>query len=125
VSSLSSDPPPRGCENAATNNPSETNSWWQILLIGLLLFVVGVVVFTVTGNHKLFPMIALTGNFLVPVSYVAFFYERRQLSRITLVSVARAFFLWGGVMGVFRRCSPGAGLRSQAHLRIGIRRRTD
>lgn len=77
----------------------KTSSWWHILLLGLLLFVVGVVVFGVTGNPNLFPTIALIGNFLVPVSYVAFFYERRHMSQVTLVSVARAFF-YGGVLGV-------------------------
>jgi RsiW-degrading membrane proteinase PrsW (M82 family) len=81
-------------------HPSKTNSWWQILLIGLLLFAVGVVVFAITGNAKLFPTVTLIGNFLVPVSYVAFFYERRHLSQVTLVSAARAFF-YGGVLGVF------------------------
>jgi uncharacterized membrane protein HdeD (DUF308 family) len=65
----------------------KTSSWWQILLIGLLLFVVGVVVFAVTGNPKLFPTVTLIGNFLVPVSYVAFFYERRHLSQVSLVSL--------------------------------------
>jgi RsiW-degrading membrane proteinase PrsW (M82 family) len=79
---------------------SKTNSWWHILLIGMVLFLVGVVVLAVTGNLKLFPTIALIGNFLVPVSYVAFFYERRHLSQVTLVSVAQTFF-YGGVLGVF------------------------
>jgi RsiW-degrading membrane proteinase PrsW (M82 family) len=78
----------------------KTSSWWRIFLLGLLLFVLGVVVFAFTGNPNLFPTIALLGNFLVPVSYVAFFYERRHMSQVTLVSVARAFF-YGGVLGVF------------------------
>jgi RsiW-degrading membrane proteinase PrsW (M82 family) len=82
------------------SNSSKTSSWWHILLIGMVLFLVGVVVFAVTGNLKLFPTVALIGNFLVPVGYVAFFYERRHLSQVTLVSVARAFF-YGGVLGVF------------------------
>jgi hypothetical protein len=76
-------------------NSSKTNSWWHILLVGLLLFVVGVVVFAVTGNPNLFPTVTLIGNLLVPVSYVAFFYERRHLSQVTLVSVAQAFFYGG------------------------------
>lgn len=75
-------------------------SWWHILLIGFLLFLVSVFVFALTGNPNLFPTVALIGNFLVPVSYVAFFYERRHLSQVTLVSTARAFF-YGGVLGVF------------------------
>jgi RsiW-degrading membrane proteinase PrsW (M82 family) len=76
-----------------------TGSWWRILLLGLLLFVVSVVIFGLTGNPNLFPTVALLGNFLVPVTFVAFFYERRHMSQVTLVSTARAFF-WGGVLGV-------------------------
>src|SRR6266852_8580815 len=75
-------------------------AWWHILLIGLALFVVGVIVFALTANLNLFPTVALIGNFVVPVSYVAFFYERRHMSQVTLVSTARAFF-YGGVLGVF------------------------
>jgi RsiW-degrading membrane proteinase PrsW (M82 family) len=75
-------------------------AWWHILLIGLALFVAGVLVFGVTGNLNLFPTVALIGTLLVPIGYVAFFYERRHLSQVTLVSVARAFF-YGGVLGVF------------------------
>ena len=77
-----------------------TGSWWRILLIGLGLFLLSVIVFGLTGNPNLFPTVALIGNFLVPVSYVAFFYERRHMSQVTLVSTARAFF-YGGVLGVF------------------------
>jgi hypothetical protein len=80
--------------------PASTSSWWRILLLGLGLFVLAVIVFAVTGNPNLFPTAALIGNFVVPVSYVAFFYERRHMSQVTLVSTARAFF-YGGVLGVF------------------------
>jgi RsiW-degrading membrane proteinase PrsW (M82 family) len=83
---------------AATS--TRTGAWWRILLVGLGLFVVAVIVFGLTGNPNLFPTAALIGNFVVPVSYVAFFYERRHLSQVTLVSTARAFF-YGGVLGVF------------------------
>jgi protease PrsW len=79
---------------------SSTSSWWRILLLGLGLFVLAVFVFALTGNPNLFPTVALIGNFVVPVSYVAFFYERRHLSQVTLVSTARAFF-YGGALGVF------------------------
>src|SRR5690242_583498 len=78
----------------------KTGAWLRILLVGLLLFIVSVVVFGITQNPNLFPTVALIGNFLVPVSYVAFFYERRHMSQVTLVSTARAFF-YGGVLGVF------------------------
>jgi protease PrsW len=85
---------------AVVDDQHKTSSWWQILLVGMGLFVLGTVVFALTGNLKLFPTVALIGNFLVPVSYVAFFYERRHLSQVTLVSVSRTFF-FGGVLGVF------------------------
>src|ERR1700736_4914815 len=80
--------------------PSGTGSWWRILLLGLGLLVLAVVLFAATGIPNLFPTVALIGNFVVPVSYVAFFYERRHMSQVTLVSTARAFF-YGGVLGVF------------------------
>jgi RsiW-degrading membrane proteinase PrsW (M82 family) len=85
---------------ATVAEKSQTGSWWRILLVGLVLFVISVVVFAITQNPNLFPTVALIGNFLVPVSYVAFFYERRHMSQVTLVSTARAFF-YGGVLGVF------------------------
>jgi RsiW-degrading membrane proteinase PrsW (M82 family) len=89
-----------GTAEVAIPGTSKTSSWWRILLLGLGLFVLAVFVFALTGNPNLFPTVALIGNFLVPVSYVAFFYERRGLSQVTLVSTARAFF-YGGVLGVF------------------------
>jgi protease PrsW len=76
------------------------HSWWRIFLIGLLLFVVGVVVLALTANPNLFPTVALLGNFLVPVTYVVFFYERRHLTQVDLPETAQAFF-YGGVLGVF------------------------
>jgi RsiW-degrading membrane proteinase PrsW (M82 family) len=84
----------------ATAEKPQTGSWWRILLIGLALFLLSIVIFAVTENPNLFPTVGLIGNFLVPVSYVAFFYERRHMSQVTLVSTARAFF-YGGVLGVF------------------------
>src|SRR5438132_4011394 len=89
-----------GNAEVAVQGTPNTSSWWRILLLGLGLFALAVVVFALTGNPNLFPTVALIGNFLVPVSYVAFFYERRHLSQVTLVSTARAFF-YGGALGVF------------------------
>lgn len=85
---------------ATAYEQGKSRAWWRILLIGLLLFVVSVIVFAITGNPNLFPTVALVGNFLVPVAYVAFFYERRHMSQVTVVSTALAFF-YGGVLGVF------------------------
>jgi len=87
---------------AAPQRPEATHGgyWLRVLLIGLVLFIVGVGVFGLTGNPNLFPTVALIGNLLVPISYVAFFYQRRHLSKVDLPTTARAFF-YGGVLGTF------------------------
>jgi RsiW-degrading membrane proteinase PrsW (M82 family) len=41
----------------------------------------------------------MVGNFMVPVAYVAFIYERRNLSRLTMPTVSMAFF-YGGLLGI-------------------------
>ena len=41
----------------------------------------------------------MIGSFLVPVTYVAFFYERRDLSQLTLPTTALGF-VYGGILGV-------------------------
>ncbi|MBW4444697.1 MAG: PrsW family intramembrane metalloprotease [Plectolyngbya sp. WJT66-NPBG17] len=52
----------------------------------------------------MFPTMILLGNFLVPVTFVAYLYEHQQVSAIKLPQLAMSFFL-GGVLSVF-----GAGL---------------
>jgi RsiW-degrading membrane proteinase PrsW (M82 family) len=73
--------------------------WLRVLLIGLLLYVVGIVALVLTGNPNLFPTVVMLGNFLVPVAFVAYFYERRELSRLSMPTTALAF-LYGGLLGV-------------------------
>jgi RsiW-degrading membrane proteinase PrsW (M82 family) len=70
-----------------------------VFATGLLLFFAGLVILILTGNLKLFPTVAMIGNFLVPVTFVAFFYERRQWSRLSLPTTALSFF-YGGVLGI-------------------------
>jgi RsiW-degrading membrane proteinase PrsW (M82 family) len=94
ATSITAPPPP--VEHAGHHG----GYWLRVLLIGLVLFVVGVAIFGITGNPNLFPTVALLGNLLVPVSYVTFFYQRRHLSRVDLPTTARAF-LYGGVLGTF------------------------
>jgi RsiW-degrading membrane proteinase PrsW (M82 family) len=76
------------------------NSWWRVLLTGLFLYIIGLAILIVTGNPVLFPTVVLLGNFMTPAAYVAFFYERRHLSKLTLPTTALTFF-YGGVLGVF------------------------
>ncbi len=85
---------------AKIDRPRSQHNWRRVLSVGLLLYVVGLVIMVVTGNPNLFPTVILLGNFLVPVTYVTFFYERQHLTDLTLPMVALAFF-YGGVLGTF------------------------
>ena len=85
---------------AAPAAPRDTASWWRVLLVGFALFVVGLIIFGITDNPNLFPTVALIGNFLVPVTYTVFFYQRRHMTRLDLPETMLAFF-YGGVLGVF------------------------
>jgi RsiW-degrading membrane proteinase PrsW (M82 family) len=76
------------------------HTWWRVLLVGLALYFLGIAILIITGNPNLFPTVVMLGNFMVPVSYVTFFYERQHLSRLTLPEIARGF-IYGGVLGVF------------------------
>lgn len=88
------------------NKPSEVhkarpvNSCWQIFLVGVLLYFTGLVILVETGNALLFPLVAFLGSFTVPISYVAFFYDRRTSSTLRIETVALCF-LYGGVIGSF------------------------
>jgi RsiW-degrading membrane proteinase PrsW (M82 family) len=79
--------------------PTPTNSWWRVLLVGVLFFILSLLAMIVTGNPNLFPTVFMIGNFLVPVTFVAFFYDRRHLSRLTVPSIVQGF-VYGGILGV-------------------------
>ncbi len=73
--------------------------WFKVLLVGIGLYFFSLIIMVVTSNPNLFPTVALIGNFLVPIAYVAFFYERRHLSQLSLPTTAYTFF-YGGLLGV-------------------------
>ena len=75
-------------------------AWWRVLLTGLGLYFAGLVLLVLSGNPNLFPTVVMLGSFMVPATYVAFFYERRHLSLLSAPTTALGFF-WGGVLGVF------------------------
>jgi RsiW-degrading membrane proteinase PrsW (M82 family) len=77
----------------------KASSWWQVLLTGVVLYFVAVVVLILTGNPNLFPTVVMLGSFLVPVTYVTFFYERRHLSGLK-TSTTILNFVYGGILGV-------------------------
>jgi RsiW-degrading membrane proteinase PrsW (M82 family) len=81
------------------SKPGVANSWWRVFLIGLLFYALVLIALIFTGNPNLFPTLVMIGNFLVPVTYVAFFYDRRHLSRISLPTIAQGF-VYGGILGV-------------------------
>ena len=74
--------------------------WWKLLIIGSVTYVIGLVVLVITQNTNLFPSLVMLGNFLIPVTYVAFFYERRTLSNVNM-SMTIASFFYGGFLGTF------------------------
>jgi len=74
--------------------------WWlRIFLIGLVLWLATVAVIFLTGNVNLIPTLVLLGSFLVPVTFVAWAFERRETGEITATLVLSTF-ITGGVLGV-------------------------
>ena len=74
-------------------------TWLRVLVTGFALFIAGIVILVLTGNPNLFPTVVMIGNFLIPVTFVVFFYERRHWSKLSLPTTALSFF-YGGVLGV-------------------------
>lgn len=99
---------------------SKRNAWLKVLATGAVFYILLLVALLLTNNSNIFPTVVLVGNFMVPVAYVAFFYERRHLSRLTMSTVSLAF-LYGGLVGILAasflepffipQSNPGANLR--------------
>ena len=75
-------------------------SWRRVLISAVAFYVLGLVILILTGNPNLFPTVVMLGSFMVPAAYVAFFYDHRHLSKLTVSSTALSFF-YGGVLGTF------------------------
>ncbi|HEX3029073.1 MAG TPA: PrsW family intramembrane metalloprotease, partial [Clostridia bacterium] len=78
--------------------PTRRAFWVRIIILGSMIYLATTIAFTVTGNPNLFPTFALVGNFIIPVAFVAFFYERRNRFNISMTSTALSF-IFGGVLG--------------------------
>jgi RsiW-degrading membrane proteinase PrsW (M82 family) len=94
---------PDGIATATAPGPSlgpsrRRRSWVRILLGGIALWVATVIVTFITRNANLIPTIILLGSFLVPVTFVAFAFQRAD----EVVTAERLFiaFVYGGVLGV-------------------------
>ncbi|GIM28249.1 PrsW family intramembrane metalloprotease [Clostridium polyendosporum] len=83
-----------------SNNFRRRSNWWRFLLIGFITYIIGLVVLILTANPNVFPSVVMLGNFLIPVVYVTFFYERRHMSNVRMVTTAASFF-YGGFVGTF------------------------
>ena len=81
------------------SKPPKANAWLKALITGLVLYILSVGILYLTGNPNLFPTVVMIGSFLVPITYVTFFYERRHLASITL-STTVIGFIFGGILGV-------------------------
>jgi protease PrsW len=72
--------------------------WGRIFLGGLALWIATVLVTFATRNPNLVPTVILIGSFLVPVTFVAYAFQRAD----AVLSVQRIFtaFIYGGVLGI-------------------------
>ncbi|GII20934.1 PrsW family intramembrane metalloprotease [Planosporangium mesophilum] len=73
--------------------------WLRIFVAGLVLWLLTVVVTFLTGNPNLVPTLVLLGSFLVPVTFVAWAFERRDTGEISAPLILNTFIV-GGVLGV-------------------------
>ncbi|MDF2880289.1 MAG: hypothetical protein K0R54_846 [Clostridiaceae bacterium] len=80
--------------------PKRKYKWSKILKIGFITYIFGLIVFILTKNPNIFPSLVILGNFLIPVTYVSFFYEKRVMSKIRMSDILMAFF-YGGFLGTF------------------------
>lgn len=77
-----------------------TNAGWlRVLRNGTLLYLAGGVILLLSGNPNLLPTVMMLGSFVIPAAYVAFFYENRHLSSLTIATTAQSF-IYGGVLGI-------------------------
>jgi RsiW-degrading membrane proteinase PrsW (M82 family) len=73
--------------------------WFQIAIGGVVLFIIAEVVLVNTGNPLFFPTVILLGAFVIPVAFVAYFYEYVRDRDIPMPTIA-ACFVVGGLIGV-------------------------
>ena len=75
------------------------NSWLRVLTTAAFFYILLLFTFLLTDNTNLFPTLVMVGNFMVPIAFVSFLYERRHLSRLTMSTVSLAF-MYGGLVGI-------------------------
>lgn len=89
----------KGYDNHAPKRKTRRQDFWlKLLLTGTVLYLATLMVLQYTGNTHLVSTLVFVGNFLVPVSFVTFFYERRGIFSVSMTATAICF-LYGGVLG--------------------------
>jgi RsiW-degrading membrane proteinase PrsW (M82 family) len=83
----------------AEKKPPRATAWIKAFVSGVVLFILSGILLITTQNPNLFPTVVMIGSFLMPVTYVTFFYERRHLSKLS-VSTTFISFVYGGILGV-------------------------
>lgn len=78
--------------------------WFQILLLGLSLFVASEQALRLTGNRNFAPTVVLLGAFAIPASVVAYFNRREHEADSHFHSLPQSLliicFMVGGVLGI-------------------------
>ncbi|MFC9324557.1 PrsW family intramembrane metalloprotease [Kitasatospora sp. NPDC057015] len=80
--------------------PAPDRSWLVVFFVGLALWGLTVLVTFATGNANLLPTLVLLGSFLVPVTFVAWAYDRLGPSTALTPRRILAAFMVGGTLGV-------------------------
>ena len=73
--------------------------WLQILVVGIVLFIATEQAMRLTGNPNYFPTVILLGSFVIPITFVTFFYDNVRHRHISL-PLLTICFLVGGVIGL-------------------------
>lgn len=79
--------------------------WFQVFIIGALLFFGSEQALKITGNPNFVPTVLLLGAFVVPAAFVAFFYGRERTIDVSThaeapLTTALTCFSAGGIIGV-------------------------
>ena len=73
--------------------------WLQILLGGIVLFFVAQQAAIVTHNTNFYPTVILIGSFVVPITFVTYFYQYVRDRDISLPVLSLCFVV-GGILGL-------------------------
>jgi RsiW-degrading membrane proteinase PrsW (M82 family) len=75
------------------------HAWFQILIGGVVLFILAETALVTTHNALFFPTVIMLGAFLVPVVFVTYFYEYVRDRDISMPLLTTCF-VFGGIIGV-------------------------